>query len=339
LARRAYWHGQGRGEYRVGGGEDAPVVAGPVQRAGQRRAHQVRRREQRGQQTAGAGPAAGVSGERDGKRDQTDRRAAIRTPHQRRHRQVTHQRWHRRAMVAGPLPTQVAQPRRRRAPAGIACAGITGQRRSLSGSVASPVEQVIGLSLAAHLVTCQDGDVEFEFIAGDAALDFVATISEWTTTHRERLTCPRDLADWLVKAGIVDTPPRVDTGDLQAARELRAELYELVVRLTSAQPIPARSRMVINRYAAVVPPTVTLGVDGRGRTTGTTLAALSQLARCGINLGRPGRLALITWCADDTCTRAFLDRSRGGRRRWCGMSGCGDRAKAAAYRRRQHEGA
>ncbi|PYC65712.1 hypothetical protein C7C45_27955 [Micromonospora arborensis] len=28
-------------------------------------------------------------------------------------------------------------------------------------------------------------------------------------------------------------------------------------------------------------------------------------------------------------------RSRGARRRWCGMRGCGDRAKAAAYRQRR----
>jgi predicted RNA-binding Zn ribbon-like protein len=43
---------------------------------------------------------------------------------------------------------------------------------------------------------------------------------------------------------------------------------------------------------------------------------------------------LLSRCADDRCTRPFVDRSRGHRRRWCGMRGCGDRAKAAAYRAR-----
>ncbi|MGH1526542.1 CGNR zinc finger domain-containing protein [Leifsonia sp. L25] len=33
------------------------------------------------------------------------------------------------------------------------------------------------------------------------------------------------------------------------------------------------------------------------------------------------------------CTRPFLDVSRASNRRWCGMSGCGDRAKAAATAR------
>jgi predicted RNA-binding Zn ribbon-like protein len=46
------------------------------------------------------------------------------------------------------------------------------------------------------------------------------------------------------------------------------------------------------------------------------------------------RRALLRRCDDPKCTRLFIDRSRGGRRRWCDMKGCGDRAKAAAYRRR-----
>jgi predicted RNA-binding Zn ribbon-like protein len=51
-------------------------------------------------------------------------------------------------------------------------------------------------------------------------------------------------------------------------------------------------------------------------------------------LGGDDRL-LLRRCADERCTRLFLDRSRGRRRRWCDMKGCGDRAKAAAYRRRR----
>jgi predicted RNA-binding Zn ribbon-like protein len=67
-------------------------------------------------------------------------------------------------------------------------------------------------------------------------------------------------------------------------------------------------------------------------------SALSEIARAGIVLAEPPRRALIRWCDDATCTRVFLDRSRGGRRRWCGMAGCGDRAKAAAYRLRRQAG-
>jgi predicted RNA-binding Zn ribbon-like protein len=177
--------------------------------------------------------------------------------------------------------------------------------------------------------------VEFEFIAGNPALDFVATVSERRTAHRERLAATDDLADWLVKAGVLDTAPEVDAEGLAAARELREALFEMTVCLTKAQVVPPDVRAVVNRYAAAAPPVLSLGPDNRSQTTGNLVAALSALARAGISLASRGAAAEISWCSDATCTRPFVDRSRGKRRKWCGMSGCGDRAKAAAYRRRR----
>jgi len=40
-------------------------------------------------------------------------------------------------------------------------------------------------------------------------------------------------------------------------------------------------------------------------------------------------------CANDGCRWVFYDESRAGRRRWCDMSTCGNRAKAARHRARQ----
>ncbi|BCT74187.1 hypothetical protein SCMU_00290 [Sinomonas cyclohexanicum] len=83
------------------------------------------------------------------------------------------------------------------------------------------------------------------------------------------------------------------------------------------------------------PPLVAMSVTDRTISrTGSVNSVLSLLGReCLELLGGP-RLALLRWCADENCTRPFLDRSHGHRRRWCGMKGCGDRAKAAAYRQR-----
>jgi predicted RNA-binding Zn ribbon-like protein len=177
--------------------------------------------------------------------------------------------------------------------------------------------------------------VEFEFVAGDPALDFVATVAEWTTSHVERLTSPGDLADWLVSAGVLGRKPKVDQADLVAARELRQSLYDFLVALTAGKPPSRRARAVINRYAAGGVPVVSLSTGGRPGRSGTAASGLAELARHGIALADDDRRPYIAWCDDATCTRAFLDRSRGRRRRWCGMAGCGDRAKAAAYRRRR----
>lgn len=43
----------------------------------------------------------------------------------------------------------------------------------------------------------------------------------------------------------------------------------------------------------------------------------------------------IRICANDTCRWIFYDESRAGRRRWCDMATCGNRAKAQRHRARQ----
>ena len=47
--------------------------------------------------------------------------------------------------------------------------------------------------------------------------------------------------------------------------------------------------------------------------------------------GQTGRFRI---CANDTCRWVFEDTSRAGRRRWCDMASCGNRAKVKAYRSR-----
>ncbi|MCF8468287.1 MAG: CGNR zinc finger domain-containing protein, partial [Sneathiella sp.] len=40
-------------------------------------------------------------------------------------------------------------------------------------------------------------------------------------------------------------------------------------------------------------------------------------------------------CASDDCDLYFVNLSRNGRRRWCSMATCGNRAKVNAYLKRQ----
>ncbi len=50
-----------------------------------------------------------------------------------------------------------------------------------------------------------------------------------------------------------------------------------------------------------------------------------------------GELGRVRRCADSRCTRVFVDDTRNGRRRWCEMATCGNRAKAARWRERHPE--
>jgi predicted RNA-binding Zn ribbon-like protein len=182
-------------------------------------------------------------------------------------------------------------------------------------------------------ITCQTSDVvEFEFIAGNLALDFVATVAERGTTDEEKLRSPEDLRAWIRQAGLLTAPPR--TLDLEAAIEVREALYAVVAALAAGRPAPRVALAKVNAAAAAAPP-VPRVVGDRLRRYGGLPAALSAVARDGLalfDLEDPSRLR---FCADEHCTRPFVDRSRAGQRRWCGMAGCGDRAKARAYRARQ----
>jgi len=177
--------------------------------------------------------------------------------------------------------------------------------------------------------------VQFELVAGRPVLDFAATVAERHTTRVEHLRSAADLADWVEQAGLVDRRLRPDDGDLARAVGLREALFAVVSAVLDGTAVSPQDRALVNAAAAHPGPTLQLAADGAVRRTGDLDAVLAFLARDLLDLlGGPDRAALRR-CADPACTRVFVDQSRGHRRRWCGMRGCGDRAKAAAYRQRR----
>jgi hypothetical protein len=64
------------------------------------------------------------------------------------------------------------------------------------------------------------------------------------------------------------------------------------------------------------------------------LARLAETIARELTQGDAERLHV---CANDECRWVFFDTSAGGRRKWCDMSTCGNRAKVARHRARQRE--
>ncbi len=175
----------------------------------------------------------------------------------------------------------------------------------------------------------------FEFIADRPVLDFVPTLSERGTTNEEGLRTPADLAAWIAQSRLVHNDVEVTADQLDAARELREALFLLLAALINGNDPSAHDRLVVNTAAGRPPPTAHLDSRGELHRTGDLDAVLAVLANDCLDLfDSPDRHAMH-WCDGDRCTRPYIDRSRGQRRRWCGMKGCGDRAKAATYRQRQ----
>ena len=182
--------------------------------------------------------------------------------------------------------------------------------------------------------------MSFLFASGNLALDFVGTLNERRTTRVENLHDASDVASWLVRAGVLDEAPPTDRHTLAEAIAVREALFSVAERLIDhpGGALPQPDLDIVNRIAAEPPPAVRLRADGSVGRSGSWRAGLSAVARDGLVLAgvEDGQLK---WCADEKCTHPFLDRSRGHRRRWCEMAGCGDRAKAAAYRARRRASA
>lgn len=172
-------------------------------------------------------------------------------------------------------------------------------------------------------------------VAGNVALDFVATVAERGTGNEEGLDSGATLGRWYVEAGLVDRAPHVDESELNRALELREHLYVMVSALLNETPIPERSRLALNRAASRQGPINSVGAEGQHLRRGDASACLAAVAQAGVDLVDPHDGAVLKLCADDLCTHPFLDRSRAKARRWCDMETCGDRAKVRRYRQTQ----
>jgi predicted RNA-binding Zn ribbon-like protein len=178
--------------------------------------------------------------------------------------------------------------------------------------------------------------MSFPFVSGHPALDLAGTVGRRDGPDRyDLLDEPAALSRWLVEAGLLDATPPVDAEGLARATALREAIYRLAkAHLDGTRPDPA-DRDMVNRAAEPAPVTVRLREDGGIARTGDLTAACATLARSAVELLGGPAAGQLKACQGNGCTRLFLDSSRRGTRHWCDMAGCGNRAKAAAFRRRQ----
>ncbi|WGW11150.1 CGNR zinc finger domain-containing protein [Saxibacter everestensis] len=175
------------------------------------------------------------------------------------------------------------------------------------------------------------------FIGGATCLDFVNTLRDrWAEEPTETLREPADLAAWSAAAGVAETLLPIDDGDLARAVTVRAVLFRLLTqsddigaadiallnKLAAAAPRPVLGRIQAAELPTVRPPRATTANDILGLVIAD---ALELLAEHGT--------APVKECEHPRCGLRYLDASRGGRRRWCSMQRCGNRAKVRRYDR------
>ncbi|MGH9230074.1 MAG: CGNR zinc finger domain-containing protein [Acidimicrobiales bacterium] len=148
------------------------------------------------------------------------------------------------------------------------------------------------------------------------------------------------VVSWAALAGVSSRADSLDVTDREAARtlrfvrRLRASL-RAVLDPTVAEPGAIHGLNEVLREApGVLHAELSPGrtdVSVRARAPGEQLRLDIAAATVDIFRHEPNR---IRRCAGPTCVLLFLDVSKGGRRRWCDMAVCGNRAKVAAHHAR-----
>ena len=184
---------------------------------------------------------------------------------------------------------------------------------------------------------------------GHVALDFCNTRAGWgqpAAPGREYLSSYDVLVAWtryadLVAPGVARRVTKAARRDANAARDVLADARRLRTAVYKAALDPADSGAlaVVNRYARRASAQMRLrpGVSGPARwelppSTGLSWPVL-EVARHAAALLTSPEVAEVVACPGRGCGWLFLNPH--GRRRWCSMQACGNRAKVAAFARRR----
>jgi predicted RNA-binding Zn ribbon-like protein len=131
--------------------------------------------------------------------------------------------------------------------------------------------------------------------------------------------------------------PRVSARDLERVHGVRAALREVADSVVEHRTAGLEALATVNRalharqVIELVPSPDGVNVDHRhvGDPVDDSLARLCEALVAELTAGHPERIRI---CDNDVCRWIFYDTSRTGRRRWCDMATCGNRAKAARHR-------
>ena len=182
----------------------------------------------------------------------------------------------------------------------------------------------------------------------EETFDFLNTIELENGFLEDHFTSFDDAADWLLEHGIVHSSrvaaarptDALAAGDaLARIRSVRAALREVSDAVVHGRPADPAALAEVNR-ALQARERVELVQSDDGLSVGHSHVgdpvddALARLATPLVDEIRAGNADRVRICDNDTCRWMFYDESRAGRRRWCDMSSCGNKAKAARHRAR-----
>ena len=204
-------------------------------------------------------------------------------------------------------------------------------------------------------------DNHFVFDGGTLALDLLNTWRFNADQPLDLLQSPEDLVIWLAAAGLPDgaycaelssSPPNRRIL-LDEALWLRRDILLIVQSLVAGELPPPYTVDALNRIltesgtsfrldSLTIPPEGDQEERMEGQLVlnvhehiSSVLGVLQPIALSAARIVTEANPTRIRQCASSNCMYWFLDTSKSGRRRWCSMSRCGNRAKVAKHYRQR----
>ena len=158
----------------------------------------------------------------------------------------------------------------------------------------------------------------------------------------DRLSDPSALAEWLEQEGLAPAATRATRADLARAVVLREALRAILLAHNGAAAGPDGARAdacrALDEAAARARLRVRFGDDGSAflaPDAGGVSGALGRLVATVHDSIAQGTWSRLKVCRDHECEWAFYDHTKNRSGAWCSMEGCGNRAKARAFRERR----
>ncbi|KAF1717184.1 CGNR zinc finger domain-containing protein [Pseudoxanthomonas wuyuanensis] len=153
-----------------------------------------------------------------------------------------------------------------------------------------------------------------------------------------------DVHRWLVRQGVATESAgnEIPTNLLVRGRELRDAVREAISARKAGGPVAVDA---LNQHLQAYQTSPLLQRDDTGGLALTRIrrgdgsaSLLGPVAEAAAQLLVEGDFALVRQCEHPDCILWFYDRTKSHKRRWCSMTQCGNRHKAAQFRKRSHAG-
>lgn len=183
-------------------------------------------------------------------------------------------------------------------------------------------------------------------VEGNFALDLINTEENRRGVRRDFIGSPEEFSLWLTDEELSGAVSKIQipfdvkvwSESIEKVHDLRTEIREYLERIADGEETPNEFVRRLESFVERAPFTMKLHEERVVNIpVGEPIERLCSLVTANVlRLIGEGRMRYLRRCENPNCLFMFLDES--GRRKWCSMKRCGNRAKVTRHMKRQAPG-